>query len=93
MGEYEAIFGAVPEGYACLDQWLSPALFDKIVEAGAAMRRGDGAKLAELAREILDLGASDMLSTELGEEARELFVKHGLPAALDAKAEALGAYN
>lgn len=81
--EFEAIFGAVTEGYHCVDIWASPTLSKIIAEASSAILREDGDKLMELAREIEQQDPKTLaISTQLSPEMCQLLVQQGVRGAL-----------
>ena len=83
-------FGAVTEGYNCIDIWASPTLSRIITNAAVAILLEDGDKLLELAREIEKQDPKTLaVSTQLSPEMCQLLVQRGVRGALLAAAEPL----
>lgn len=88
--DFEAVFGAVTEGYNCIDIWASPTLSRIITNAAVAILLEDGDKLLELAREIEKQDPKTLaVSTQLSPEMCQLLVQRGVRGALLAAAEPL----
>lgn len=88
--EFEAIFGAVTEGYHCVDIWASPTLSRIVTEAEAAILMEDGDKLLELARKIEKQDPKTLaISTRLSPAMCQLLVQRGVRGALLDAAEPL----
>lgn len=76
--DFEAVFGAVTEGYNCIDIWASPTLSRIITNAAVAILLEDGEDPKTLA-----------VSTQLSPEMCQLLVQRGVRGALLAAAEPL----
>lgn len=88
--DFEAVFGAVTEGYNCIDIWASPTLSRIIADAAAAILLEDGDKLLELAREIEKQDPKTLaVSTQLPPGMCQLLVQRGVRGALLDAAEPL----
>lgn len=88
--DFEAVFGAVTEGYNCIDIWVSPALSQIVAEAEVAILMEDGDKLLALVRKLEKQDPKTLaVSTRLSPAMCQLLVQHGVRGALLATAEPL----